>query len=294
MAKFKKINLKSKKTWKNALIIGLACITLVGAIVGLSSLFRKSEETTKVVNPTYAVGGLNEKGRYFETSESIYTKDAFECQGLDIELDFKSNISYRVFFYGANDDFIQASSKQDGNFDETNIPQIAKTARIVITPNDDSKISWYEITGYANQLEIKVNKEQKENYLFGAKKFDIDLDLHNKLFEYNADLNVTNIVSSASLGYDTDCTTRIDTKGKKTCTIYTNNIKEEICLVARNYDETGVITDEDYEIVTVTQEFVDCGNGFYSYTFNLVENTTSIRVLMGSSLLNGEAYYKLT
>ena len=157
MAKKRKINFKSKKTWKNILLIGLACITIIGAIAGISALFRESEETTKVINPTYAVGGLTENGAYLETEKSIYTEDAFECQGLDIELDFKSNVSYRVFFYGSENDFIQSTAKQVGDFNEENIPQIAKTCRIVITPNDDEKISWYEKSGYANQLTIRVN-----------------------------------------------------------------------------------------------------------------------------------------
>ena len=158
MAKIKKINWKSKKTWKNALIIGLACITIVGAVVGLSSLFRKSEETTKEINPTYAVGKLSTTGAFLEDSGSIYSKDAFECQGLDIDIDFEHNISYQVYFYNDNGSFVTKTSVLDSdyNLDVSNVTK----ARIVITPKDDQKISWYEINGYANQLTIKVNKDQ--------------------------------------------------------------------------------------------------------------------------------------
>ncbi len=162
MAKLKKINFKSKKTWKNILVIGLACLTIVGAIVGLSALFRKGEETTKVINPTYAVGGLTEDGRYKETEESIYTKDAFECMGLDVEIDFRSNISYRLFFYDENNAFVDSSSNLTTNYDSADelLPFGTKYCRIVITPNEDDKISWYEKGGYAEQLTISVSKEQ--------------------------------------------------------------------------------------------------------------------------------------
>lgn len=163
MAKFKNINFKSKKTWKNILIVGLAIITLVGAIVGLSALFRKSEETTKEISPSYAIGGLTEQGAYLETKESIYTKDAFECQGLNVKLAFDNNISYRIFFYDYEDKFVNATENLTVNYDE-DVSIFVKSARIVITPNDDSKVSWYEKSGYANQLKIKVNKEQKETY----------------------------------------------------------------------------------------------------------------------------------
>lgn len=159
MAKFKNINFKSKKTWKNILIVGLAIITLVGAIVGLSALFRKSEETTKEISPSYAIGGLTEQGAYLEKKESIYTKDAFECQGLNVKLAFDNNISYRIFFYDYEDKFVNATEKLTTNYDE-DVSIFVKSARIVITPNDDSKVSWYEKGNYSKQLTISVNKEQ--------------------------------------------------------------------------------------------------------------------------------------
>ncbi|MBQ8908993.1 MAG: hypothetical protein IJY90_01725 [Clostridia bacterium] len=183
MAKLKKINFKSKKTWKNILVVGLACLTIVGAIVGLSALFRKSEETTKVINPTYAVGGLTDDGKYKETEESIYTKDAFECQGLDVDLDFRSNISYRIFFYDNENDFLSSTAKLTSNYDEETTPMLARYARIVITPNDDTKVSWYEKGGYAEQLTIRVNKEQ--NFKI-AEEYSVDLStLKTKAFFTN-------------------------------------------------------------------------------------------------------------
>lgn len=157
----KKINFKSKKTWKN---IGLGCLAGVlgiGAVMGVGALLNPEEDLTKTINPTYAVGGLNEQGRYLETESSIYTKEAFECQGIDVTLDFDSNVSYRIFFYDEDNDFVSATEKQTGNYDETTTPYDVKYARIVVTPNDDEKISIFEKNGYAKQLTIEVNKEQK-------------------------------------------------------------------------------------------------------------------------------------
>ncbi len=162
MAKNKKNNFKSMKTWKKVLIIGLAVITLVGAIAGISALFREDDKTTKTINPAFSVGGLTENGAYLDTQESIYTKNAFECQGLDIEIAFDNNISYRVFFYDVGNNFLSSTETLTSNYNEDITPFEATTARIVITPNDDNKISWYEINGYADQLKISVNKEQVE------------------------------------------------------------------------------------------------------------------------------------
>lgn len=153
---------KNKKLWKN---IGIGCLAgalCIGAVAGIGALANKAEETTKIINPSYAVGGLTEQGQYLETKESIYTKDAFACQGLDIEIDFDNNISYRIFFYDADNDFLTSTGKLQENYDETTTPIEARYARVVITPDDDDKISWFEKSGYANQIEISVNKEQKD------------------------------------------------------------------------------------------------------------------------------------
>ena len=40
---------------------------------------------------------LTDDGRFKESDESIYTKNAFECQGLDVEIDFDKNISYQIY-----------------------------------------------------------------------------------------------------------------------------------------------------------------------------------------------------
>lgn len=159
----KKNSLKSKKTWKNILVIGLSIITLLGVAVGIAALVNKSEEeTTKKNNPTYAIGGLTETGTYLETKESIYTKDAFECYGLKTTLNFDNNISYKLFFYDEDKTFVESTSQLIDTFDssKTLMPGGTKYCRVVITPNEDSKISWYEKNSYAKQLTIKVNKDQ--------------------------------------------------------------------------------------------------------------------------------------
>ena len=157
----KKFNFKNKSLWKK-IGIGACCGVLgLGAVMGVGALLNNQEEvTTKNINPTYAVGGLTEDGKYLETKESIYTKDAFACQGLDIDLAFNNNVSYRVFFYDADNNFISATENLTENYDENTTPIASTYARIVITPHDDDKVSWYEVNGYSKQLEIEVNKEQ--------------------------------------------------------------------------------------------------------------------------------------
>lgn len=153
--------IKFNKKTKSVLGIVLSGLLLFGAIFGIIAMSKNSEETTKEINPSYSVGGLTAEGAFQETKSSIYTKDAFDCQGLDVDLAFNKNITYQVYFYNVDSDFVSKTAVFDNNFNGE-IPLFAKSCRIVITPKNDEDIKWYEINNYAKQLTIKVDKEQKE------------------------------------------------------------------------------------------------------------------------------------
>ena len=169
-----KINFKSKKMWKDILVITLSCIAIVGVFFGIFAVSEKlDEQTTRTIHPSYGIGGLTEDGKYLETENSIYTRNAFECQGLTITPNFDCTVSFRVYFYDGNNNFIRATEEMRENFDDSSVPYFAEFARIVITPDDDEKIGLLEISSYANQLSMKVNKTQKEiaPLYYGENKF---------------------------------------------------------------------------------------------------------------------------
>lgn len=148
----------TKKSFKKILILGLTVVLGLGAIIGGTALITSIEEkTTKTVKPSYSVGGLTENGAYFETKESIYS-DAFECIGLKITPDFDSNVSYQVFFYNMNEQFLESTAEMTSFYE--GVPLLAKYARIEITPKEDERVSWYEVNKYAKQLTVEVAKKQ--------------------------------------------------------------------------------------------------------------------------------------
>lgn len=155
MAKF---NSKIKKNWKKVLTIGLSAILVGGAVFGIVRISEKTDDTHKKISLTYEVGGINEKGVYEEREDSIYTKNAFGCQGLRITADFEVDVSYQVFFYNADKEFLESTSVQAEDYEGA--PSSATYARLMIMPEDDEKILWYEVGTYANQLTIEVSKEQ--------------------------------------------------------------------------------------------------------------------------------------
>lgn len=168
---------KTKKTLKGIGLGVLGVATLIGAAATINH-FKADEDGLVKVHLNYDIGGLDSNGEYEETDESIYTKKAFESQGLKVEVDFDSNIDYEIFFYDQYGEFISSTGKLEKNFDgET--PLVASHARIEITPKEDEDgIKWYEKSGYANQLTIKVAEEQEYNLT--ANLFEIDPEIDGK------------------------------------------------------------------------------------------------------------------
>lgn len=165
----------SRKT-KNLLTKIFNIVLVVGILIGAVALINhfvsnKADDNGLVeVNPKFEVGGLTEYGKYLETKESIYTKEAFECQGLNVSMEFDSTISYQLFFYDKYGDFLYSSSELETDFKDT-LSKNVSHARIVITPiwEDDVKkvdkeIKWHQVYKYVKQLTIKVADEQVKTY----------------------------------------------------------------------------------------------------------------------------------
>ena len=177
-----------RKNVKSILSAILVVAVVVGVFAGLNSL---SERDLKSTRPVFTLGALNEEGKYIESEGTIYTKEAFECQGLEIKLDFEKTIFYEVYYYNSNGEFLYSSEKSNEN-SKPELPARATHARIVITPDwellevktaSKQKIKWYEIAKYANQIEIKVNAVQEEIF--------VPFQGVNKLTKYSKGVNLS-------------------------------------------------------------------------------------------------------
>ena len=147
--------------WRTVLIIVLVVALLMGAIFGLRSIFSEEDkDAKKTISVSYSIGELSDAGKYVEAETAIYTKEAFECQGVRITPDFDNTVTYEVYFYDEDGYFISKSKEMDNIF--TGEPLLAKYARIKITPVDDESVSWWEIAKYAGQLKVEVNVKQND------------------------------------------------------------------------------------------------------------------------------------
>ena len=161
-----KMKFKTKKTLVKVLSIFACGLLVFGAVFGAIALTKSIKNETKKITPTFTVGGLDAAGKYTETKVSIYTKDAFACKGLEIKLDFDSNVKYQVFYYDDKNTFVSQTDIYTATEDLV-VPADATHARLVVTPiweddveAEDRVCHWYNTHKYSKQLEIRVLKNQ--------------------------------------------------------------------------------------------------------------------------------------
>ncbi len=163
-------NRKSRKTIKTVFGAALIACVIVGVIVVISSLLVE-KDGFKTIDPSFEVGGLDENGKYKETEFSIYTKNKFECKGLNVVLDFDSELSYQVYFYDYNETFVSATPQLYLG-DEVTVPYTAVYARIVATPiwgedvkEHEKEIGFFECLKLADKITVKVAKGQSISHV---------------------------------------------------------------------------------------------------------------------------------
>ena len=160
-----KFTKKTKNIFKSVLCVVLVLATALGA----AALFSNRKSDLKEIHPAFSIGGLSSSGGYVEQKNTIYTKEAFDCEGLRIDIDFENSITYRVFFYDDSGEFISSTGYLAENFVD-NVPEGAELARVMISPDwaalevekDDRVISLFDIAKYSNQITIKVGSESKK------------------------------------------------------------------------------------------------------------------------------------
>lgn len=159
---------RKRKNIKRVLLFILIGVLAFTSIFGVAALSQKLKKDEKTIYPAFSVGGLTTDGEYLDTNASIFTKKAFECNGLEVKLDFDAKIKYQIFYYDDLDTFI-SSSEEYTSSTKADIPEDATHARLVVVPvwNKDVELEdrvchWYDITKYSSQLEISVLKESDE------------------------------------------------------------------------------------------------------------------------------------
>lgn len=140
-------------------IIFLIAIGLIGAVITLFILLDRQTTVTEIGAEAYTIAALDENGEQTDGDTSIVTRSAFTTDGLKVEIEDEATVTYTLYFYGAENEFISKTAALSEDFDGS-IPENAETAKIVITPieDEDGKVELTEVLGYAGQVTVTVNK----------------------------------------------------------------------------------------------------------------------------------------
>ena len=142
------------------IVVFLLVIGLAGAVVTLFIMLDRQTTVTEIGAEAYIIGTLDDEGAKADGDTSIVTRNAVTTDGLKVEIADDAEVTYTIYFYGSEDEFISKTDALTEDFDGSAIPENAETAKIVITPtaDEDGKVDLTEVLGYAGQVTVTVNR----------------------------------------------------------------------------------------------------------------------------------------
>ena len=269
-----------KRSWKKILTVGVSLLLIVAAVGVPLALFGKDTKTIGAMK--FSLGNLDAQGKHVDSDTSIYTKEAFPCQGLRIVPDFEARGEFDVYYYDDNEKFLGVSAGLIDVFEE-DYP-VATRCRVVYRPAkpDDVKtsewsIGFFEVAKYAKQLTITVDKDQPE-YVSSADLF-VPMEGTGAFTE----LDVSEIV--ADPGYSSSQLVTVDEKyDYYRIYVRTTSTISNSAVVAFGDDESKAIyVDEDGKIKDGFAYTFDANamiaNSWYSVLVEVPEGATVLRVM---------------
>lgn len=149
---------KAKKI--TAIVASILGVVLTGGII---IALTNNDKDTKNAGGTFAyeIGTLDANGEETRDDTSgIRSKNFKSSKGLTVDLEKNATVTYEIFFYDEDKNFL-TSLEQSDDYEESELPSEAETAayfKIVITPKADAEVSSTEISKYAKQLEVSIDK----------------------------------------------------------------------------------------------------------------------------------------
>lgn len=141
-------------------VVFLLVIGLIGAVITLFVMLDRQTTTTTIGAEAYTIAALDENGEQTDEDTSIVTRSAFTTDGLTVTIEDDATVTYALYFYDADGEFVSKTADLSADFDGSAIPENAESAKIVITPtaDEDGKVDLTEVLGYAGQVTVSVNK----------------------------------------------------------------------------------------------------------------------------------------
>ena len=141
-------------------VVFLLVIGLIGAVITLFVMLDRQTTVTKIGAEAYTIATLDDSGEQTDGDTSIVTRNAVTTDGLKVAIADDATVTYALYFYDADGEFVFKTVDLSAGFDGSAIPENAETAKIVITPtaDEDGKVDLTEVLGYAGQVTVTVNR----------------------------------------------------------------------------------------------------------------------------------------
>lgn len=147
---------KGKKIFVG-IVATLVAMTAGGAIVKIVDNAKDDTKTLKSYN--YAIGAIEEDGDFTKELKTSLVSDFVKVDGLVIDIqDENATVTYKVHYYGEDEKFIESTDSLTADYEQGELSEDIKFARVEITPNEDDEITLLEKGGYVNQVAVTVNK----------------------------------------------------------------------------------------------------------------------------------------
>ena len=141
-------------------VVFLLVIGLIGAVITLFVMLDRQTTVTEIGAEAYTIAALDDSGEQTDGDTSIVTRNAVSTDGLKVAIADDAMVTYALYFYDADGEFVSKTADLSADFDGSAIPENAETAIIVITPtaDEDGKVDLTEVLGYAGQVTVTVNR----------------------------------------------------------------------------------------------------------------------------------------
>ena len=141
-------------------VVFLLVIGLIGAVITLFVMLDRQTTVTEIGAEAYTIATLDESGEQTDGDTSIVTRNAVTTDGLTVTIADDATVTYALYFYDADGEFVSKTADLSADFDGSAIPENAESAKIVITPteDEDGKVTLTEVFGYAGQVTVTVNR----------------------------------------------------------------------------------------------------------------------------------------
>ena len=141
-------------------VVFLLVIGLIGAVITLFVMLDRQTTVTEIGAEAYTIAALDDSGEQTDGDTSIVTRNAVSTDGLKVAIVDDATVTYALYFYDADGEFVSKTADLSADFDGSAIPENAESAKIVITPtaDEDGKVDLSEVLGYAGQVTVTVNR----------------------------------------------------------------------------------------------------------------------------------------